>query len=346
MTLENPAYYSGHAPPRSRGPFSETRWGWEVGMGGGASLRSQKEPESRSWARPRRPAELGEDPGPLRVLRGPLWAASPGTRHRRQSRPGAAAPPPAAGQGASGKGAVRREKTFVSRAHTPRSRKTPLRLASGPHRGTWRAPRLRKGRDSEPTLGAGEDSGPEAPGRVSAPRPAAPLPSPRPGGARGSSRFGETCCSRVRRLGSAGRGRPLVPGAGHCCPQRPCGGRSLFPRGLGKGHPCLQDWAPGKTDISKGQEESIPGVMLKKEPPQRGPCECPALRCCPPVLLERDVFFILLKEAGTSSRVPPGVHQPQCGGSQFSPGNVDLGPLYLPPALHTPPRLAGAAEVQ
>lgn len=40
MTLENPVYYSGHAPLRSLGTIFRDA----VGMGGGAFLRSQKEP--------------------------------------------------------------------------------------------------------------------------------------------------------------------------------------------------------------------------------------------------------------------------------------------------------------
>lgn len=235
MTLENPVYYSGHAPLRSRGTIfrdgGDGRWGWEVGL----PRVHKRSPESRSWARPRRPAELGEHPGPLRVLRGhsgrpaPHAASSPGS-----TRGGCSAP--AAGQGASGKGAVRRRKDLcVAGAHTPLARENASAPRLGSSSRAWREPRLRKGRDREPTPGAGEDSGPEAPGRVSAPRPAAPLPSPRPGGARGSSRFGETCCSRVRPAGFGWAGAPPSARRGPRLPPEALRRTKPFPQGSGEG---------------------------------------------------------------------------------------------------------------
>lgn len=148
----------------------------------GLSCVHKRSPESQSWARPRRPAELGEDPGPLRVLRGPPWAASPAMQHCRQGRPRAAAPSPAAGRGASGKGAVRwRKDLCVAGAHTPLAENASAPRLPGPNRGTWREPLLRKGRDSEPTLGAGEDSGARGSGKGlgAAPGCAPPQPPPR-----------------------------------------------------------------------------------------------------------------------------------------------------------------------
>lgn len=128
------------------------------------------------------------------------------------------------------------EKTFVSRAHTPRSRKTPLRLAS---------PVLIAALGESPCSGKGatvsrlwapeRTPGPEAPGRVSAPRPAAPLPSPRPGGARGSSRFGETCSSRVRPGGFGWAGAPPSARRGPLLPPEALRRTKLFPRGSGEG---------------------------------------------------------------------------------------------------------------
>lgn len=72
-------------------------------------------------------------------------------------------------------------------------------------------------------------------------------------------------------------------------------------------------------------------MVLKKESPRRRLCECPALRCCPPVLLES--YHLLFRKRGLALGSNHYPAPAPMWGSQLSPGNVGLGPLYLPPAL-------------
>lgn len=172
---------------------------------------------------------------------------------------------------ASGKGAGRSRKDLCV------SGKAPLRLARGsPWRPSARAP-APTGRGREPT--SGSSGGPPRLGPGSWRRPAPP-----PGPAAPAALPGPGKPAARALCGSAGRGRPLVPSAERCRPAVP--GTQPFPGVLGG----LQAPAAGKTALSGGREKSIPGALLKKnESPRRRaegpPCECLALRCCPPASL-------------------------------------------------------------
>ena len=76
--------------------------------------------------------------------------------------------------------------------------------------------------------------------------------------------------------------------------------------GMRKGHRGSRPGAPGLGAISRGQEKSAPGVVLKKEPPPREPC----LLCCSEADGSRPQPHTVsptasLQEAGTSSRIHP-----------------------------------------
>lgn len=184
-TLESPVYSSGQAVLRTGvcvcGPCQRCREG--------PFLHSQKEP---------RFPVLGATAGvqPIRMSSQCALASSRGLSGQPFPTPSIVArtdpeqllPHGQLGSEQAGRERCGRERPLCRGRTHPVSGQTPLRHTSLVLIAAFGASLSRKGRDIKLTPGAGEDSGAGAPTRVSARSPAAPLPSPCPGGVLGSPR--------------------------------------------------------------------------------------------------------------------------------------------------------------
>lgn len=191
-------------------------------------------------------------------------------------------PRSAAGKGASGRGAWRSRKTFVSRgeASAPACRSQC---------GLWREPPLRKGREGGDLGRRAPARRPPGPGGLGGPGLGA-APSP-PSRSPGSAGFGETCGGRAR---PGGFGRAGAPPSAHCWPLRPVGPGGAeppgaFPRssgaflGVQKGHLGSQPVLQGRRTSLAGRRAPLGGAP--KGISTGGPCglslQCPMLLCSP-----------------------------------------------------------------